>query len=576
MMIAVKMLEEKRSRDYCQIAAMSALTIISVAVESIDGTFLYYCVLVSVLAGFQFILAAWFDRGPDCVLSGKEARQTVGMSLAIWLMMLPLCVVLFIAAPRARVSLSQMQRMGGYGGGFTGFSNEVSLGSVRRIQEDGSLAFRAKMPMVAPRHLFWRGIVLERFDGRSWSSEGRGETVNIPPSEENVRQEIFMESRYLGPLFALDIPVFVDARGAASVGDGVFLNTNYRLRLNSYTAFSSLSDKFPRQSERGERFPRRRYLALPDGFSPRVREIALGIASGLEEGDVPEAVMSYLSPPLFSYTMEELPVSGNPLEEFVLTSRKGNCEYFAAAMAVMLRMAGVPSRLVAGYHGGIYNDGGGYYIVNQSNAHVWVEAWNESDNSWRRYDPTPFSNEAGGGNSSSEKFTLLSMYIDLINYRLSRIFLEYEGDTQSQLFAAVRDFFANPAEWVSGVVDKFSGAPRKTRILAAIFLASIIAAAAGWRARRARPRPVKTREDALRRGFLAAMRQRGFEKRESEGLEEFVESIRGQPGSAGLYETASEFVTFFEGFYFGERRMDARDFTRLEELTRRVRKEKKT
>ena len=70
-----------------------------------------------------------------------------------------------------------------------------------------------------------------------------------------------------------------------------------------------------------------------------------------------------------------MPLTTHPVEDFLFKYRYGNCEYFASAMAVMLRMSGIPSRLVGGYRGGYYIEVGKYYLIPEKNAHVWVEAY---------------------------------------------------------------------------------------------------------------------------------------------------------------------------------------------------------
>jgi protein-glutamine gamma-glutamyltransferase len=96
--------------------------------------------------------------------------------------------------------------------------------------------------------------------------------------------------------------------------------------------------------------------------------------------------------------------SVDPIEEFVANHRKGHCQYFAAALAMMLRAWNIPCRVVVGYHPSGYNALGQYYIVRQRDAHAWVEAWIEPDQipadakldgqargqgAWMMLDPTP-------------------------------------------------------------------------------------------------------------------------------------------------------------------------------------------
>ncbi|MDR1133634.1 MAG: DUF3488 and transglutaminase-like domain-containing protein, partial [Synergistaceae bacterium] len=399
LMMAVKMFERKLSRDYIQIALMSSVTIVAAAVEATDGTYVYYCVIISVLAGFQLILSAWYARAPHSSLSLREVAQVAGRGMSIWAMMVPLCLLLFFAAPRARLTLGQIS--GGRGrDSFTGFSEYLTLGSVKNIQEDDSLAFRAEMPHTAPKYLFWRGLVLDFFDGNAWrarSSRGERREQAETDGAGVVKQEIFIEnSRYMGALFAMDVPVMVNAPGVMPRGDGVFVNANFRDRLRSYTALSVPSDSFKPSSGA---IRRRDYLELPSGYGESIRNLTAEITRGVKDGDIPAEIMKYLSPPDFSYSLDDLPMSREPLEEFLFAARRGNCEYFAAAMTVMLRMAGIPARIVAGYHGGVYNESGGYYVVSQANAHVWVEAWDGDEKSWRRYDPTPDDESIQGGAS---------------------------------------------------------------------------------------------------------------------------------------------------------------------------------
>jgi hypothetical protein len=78
----------------------------------------------------------------------------------------------------------------------------------------------------------------------------------------------------------------------------------------------------------------------------------------------------------------------DPLSTFLFARKKGHCEYFASAMAVMLRTLGIPSRVVTGFLGGVYNPMTGWQVVRASDAHSWVEAWLPR-RGWVTFDPTP-------------------------------------------------------------------------------------------------------------------------------------------------------------------------------------------
>ncbi|MGZ4196974.1 MAG: transglutaminase-like domain-containing protein [Solirubrobacteraceae bacterium] len=106
------------------------------------------------------------------------------------------------------------------------------------------------------------------------------------------------------------------------------------------------------------------------------------------------SVMSYLSHG-FSYN-ENTPVHRYPLESFLFTDKFGYCQQFAGAMAMLLRMGGVPARVAVGFTTGSYNNSGHDYVVGDIDAHAWVEAW-FPHYGWVRFDPTPPVAPARGG-----------------------------------------------------------------------------------------------------------------------------------------------------------------------------------
>jgi transglutaminase-like putative cysteine protease len=571
LLISVKMLEEKRWRDYLQILGLAVLAVLSAAIVSYVESVVYYSLLISALAGAELVLMSWHDKQPGARLTVRQALRTLGCAALIWASMLPICFALFFAAPRTRAVMAQFQRPGGSGSTFSGFSDHVTLGSVKEIQLSDETAFRAETPPLPPNALYWRGMTLEAFNGSAWFPMRRS-FRNGPFAAEGttVVQKILMEPGYHRVFFALDKPMHVDNRNAVDMGDGNFTNTDYRAsgRLE-YTAISSVSPFMkPLDPDRDKRI----YLALPEGFMPELREITAGMTYGKSDREKAEAIMAYLGPPNFEYSLSDLPTSDSPLSEFIFSSRMGNCEYFATAMAVMLRQAGVPSRLVAGYQGGEYNRGSGYYIVSQADAHVWVEAWNRDAGSWVRYDPTP-SSLASGGAQAEAKYNFLSFYIDALNYRVSKIFLEYDSESQWEILGSFRRAIENSRNLVLEGKGEFFRSLWKLAALAAaagtVFLAAVAARSAIRRRR--------DRESALLRDFLRVMKRKGYEKNPCDGLEEFVSSIGGEPsvaprlGELPVFELARSFVLRFEEFYFRDLPIDTDTETELRSILKKIR-----
>ncbi len=108
------------------------------------------------------------------------------------------------------------------------------------------------------------------------------------------------------------------------------------------------------------------------------------------------SVRSYLTAAHgFSYTQTP-PRSQFPLASFLGADKQGYCQQFSGAMAMLLRMGGIPARVAAGFTSGTYDKQSGRWIVTDIDAHAWVEAWFPSYG-WVRFDPTPASAPARGG-----------------------------------------------------------------------------------------------------------------------------------------------------------------------------------
>src|SRR5439155_16416246 len=107
--------------------------------------------------------------------------------------------------------------------------------------------------------------------------------------------------------------------------------------------------------------------------------------------DTPEAKIDAIARHLrsdFRYSLDYKRNPGDPLLDFLGENRLGHCEYFASAMAMLARAAGIPARVVAGYRVAEHNDVGGYDVVREKNAHAWVEVYFDGSG-WRTVDATP-------------------------------------------------------------------------------------------------------------------------------------------------------------------------------------------
>ena len=150
----------------------------------------------------------------------------------------------------------------------------------------------------------------------------------------------------------------------------------------------------------------------------------------------------------FSYTLNPELLSRHSVDEFLFRTRSGFCEHYASAFTVMMRMAGIPARVVTGYQGGYFNNiGSSYMLVRQSDAHAWSEVWLPGSG-WSRIDPTAAVAPERVDRSATELFAQRHMFdfewlrhtrnaFDLIQRSWNDWVIAFSADRQSRLFSGL-------------------------------------------------------------------------------------------------------------------------------------------
>lgn len=228
-----------------------------------------------------------------------------------------------------------------------------------------------------------------------------------------------------------------------------------------------------------------------------------------------------------------------PVDDFLFRTRKGHCELFASAMALMLRAVNVPTRVVNGFYGGDYNTVGSYYAVAQSNAHSWTEVY-FAGKGWYTFDATPAGEQVG---ATSSRWAKIGEALDYVKYRWIGTMAGYNGDNQEQVYARVKKLLApvaRPAAWVfhalwrTAVRARPGSDPAIRWALVGVTLLTLLAAAAflmgavwAWlgafaRFAAARLRTRRREYPSFYRAFLRAARRRGLKRRLDETPLEFA------------------------------------------------------
>ncbi len=378
-MLALKLLETSTRRDATVVAFLGYFLVITNFLYS-QTLFMGAYMLLATLA----ITAALIGINYPSDLA--SARRHIRMAGTLLLQAAPLTLMLFILFPRVEISLWRLPKDAH--GATMGLSNEMSPGTISQLSRSDSVAFRATFHggPPDPDRRYWRGPVLWCFDGKTWSagppqgSTGPALTALTGP----VQYTVMLEPHNQHWLFALDLPGSIP-EGARLTGDFQLLS---RAPVTGRLLYDTVSFLEYRAEPELAPSQRQRALQLPQA-NPRTHALAESWRKN-SAGDadfIRKALVFFREEP-FVYTLTPpLLADVNPVDDFLFNTRRGFCEHYASAFAVLLRAAGLPARIVTGYQGGDFNPLGNYFIVRQSDAHAWVEAWIRG-RGWVRIDPT--------------------------------------------------------------------------------------------------------------------------------------------------------------------------------------------
>ncbi len=386
LMTVLKALETRNRRDLVvttQIGLFLAATVLVFEARPIQ------ILLVAVIVtGFLGLLKTLHDGSPT-ISDWRDRARALGGALPIVAQSIPLMLILFYLFPRLPGpvwSLSRPAQASGQGG----LDDRMSPGAISHLGRSDAIAFRVRFDGPVPENgrLYWRGPVLWDTDGSTWRnderpSERRGRMPGIEGRGTATTYEITLEPYRRRWLYALEAAD--DAPPGAWISPDLVLISEspierpYRYRLSSHTDY-----RLPTLTAD----ERRRALRLPEGHALRTR--ALGRRwrdEAPDERAVVDRALDYFREQPFHYTLDPPRLDRDPIDEFLFETRRGFCEHYAAAFTLLMRAAGIPSRVVTGYQGGQYNDIGGYLVVRQRDAHAWSEVW-LAGRGWTRVDPT--------------------------------------------------------------------------------------------------------------------------------------------------------------------------------------------
>ena len=413
--------------NYGQILGLeagSALLICAVSLKLIDRVG-YRDAMVLLFLNFMLLLARFFESQSlgisifavfDLVITtallvqlhnGSRVKFDLPTLLKtggkLFLQITPFMILLFFVFPRFSTGFLSLQTRRPP---LKGFSESMEPGAIASLAQDDISAFRVRFygKVPSPLDMYWRGGILAANNEMSWSRGKLKKKKALRPVKnlnEIFRQEVLLEPVFNDWIFALDKPIWIEhhnqrlQRNTIKVDGSIFMLKKSYDKKYVYDAFStennqeSLSPKLKKV-----------YLQSPEITDPRVLSLVEGAKWGAKNSEHIALRLMKFYQKQFRYTLKPGKMKSKKIAEFLFETKVGFCEHFAVSFAALMRLAGVPSRVIVGFQGGRKNKLSDYYLVTSKDAHAWTEIWSEEQSKWLRFDPTimvsPLRLELGG------------------------------------------------------------------------------------------------------------------------------------------------------------------------------------
>lgn len=583
--------------------------------------------------GYGFFARLRDDAAPPA-MRGELSRRvaTIGLSTIV------MAVFFFVAVPR--IGQTNWVPSSMVGPRTVGFSSEINLGRSGEIIEDPEVVMSVRFtdaeseaPYQVDGEPYFRGTSLVHYAKGRWSesTRTRGAPLPPPPSSElagMVRLEAAIEPLSTPTLFAC-APWFSDDPGERlSTAPGpiqLLRSESVRSVRFSYDVLTTAFRDHRQLNVQPLMHPLRRVDALLELPRPvenvdpiaGLKAVAAGVVAGVPPGDIvgrAQRLESFLRDEgRFQYTMQspKRPEGTDPLEDFITNNPRGHCEYFAGALALMLRSVGIPARVVVGYRGGDFNVVGSFYQVRQLHAHSWVEAylppnnltatdkakftfpqlreWAEENGAWLRLDPTT-SNELVLANQAPSRWREVQEVADYVKFLWNNYVVAMDSEQQQQtiyepasqfvrewstkltsretwrgwLEGMIRNF--HPGEWISNGAGELAG---QAAVILLVVGALVVAFVLARRRRKGRSPVASAAAAAVRRtappvDFYVRLEQvlagRQLKRTAEQTQREFVQSACGElaetAATRGVSNLPRRIVEAFYRVRFGGRSLD--------------------
>ncbi|MFZ5723373.1 MAG: transglutaminase TgpA family protein [Pseudomonadota bacterium] len=576
-MYSLKLLEMYKERD--------GYVVIMIGYFFTATGFLFHFDLLT--AVYLLGVAMLFTAALVAMNTSLDVPRAEPLKKAAWMFVqsVPLAIVLFLVLPR----MGPLWGMGmNPGESRTGIGEEMSPGSVGNLALSDELAFRVNFDgdIPPPSRLYWRGLTLDDFDGRTWRQSralaespariwypGReapppwldrlSASAGNVPEDNRLSYQVYLEPTQRPWLFSLLVPM-----PGRDPEIGMVMDQRLRMRepVKSLVSYRVTSvPGLPRDEELPDRY-RRENLELPPAKNPRALDWARQQrAQAGDDATYVQQVLGFFRDGGFVYTLKPVTLGDDPVDDFLFGSRQGFCEHYAGSFVFLMRAGGIPARVVAGYQGGDVNPLDGTLEVRQYDAHAWAEIW-QPGRGWVEVDPTSWVSPARirngtqvlgaeraalGGVSLAQQllgrsFAALRDVAAFVNHRWNTWVLDYDERSQQSLLTR---WLGNLSPYRIGLFVLVTGGVVVGVLALWMFGGSLFA----------RVDPVLREYQR----FCRAWGERGHARRDGEGPLDYGERLRAADPRRAVAVT--RFLALYVQLAYGGTTVDAPALRRLRE-----------
>lgn len=421
--------------------------------------FLFSYDLFYLTAAIPIYFILTYNLLPSSWTSNKRALS-IKYLLKVFSLTLPISLVVFTLFPRITKTLTELNIAGNQG--ISGFSDRISPGSISQLSLSNEVALRIEMDsahILKPKDIYIKGAVLEKNIGQmNWGIYKLFNLQLINEKQNGYDYKITIEPTNRLHLFSL-----YNTKMLNSEAHRVFVDANNTFRTDSIierrASFRGFfGNRNPPVSE--EIVSINKEIDKIQFSNETLKKRVLNLISEIKSKnkrhhEINSALLNFFKSNNYQYTLSPGINANLNIDSFLFQSKKGYCEHFAAAHASLLRLAGVPARVVIGYQGGEFNPVGNFWTLRQKDAHAWVEYLSEAQK-WVLTDPisviAPQRIELGSELFSSIANDMLTvqeieskvktrnyinnitMWFENINYQWNSFLLDFDFEKQKELF----------------------------------------------------------------------------------------------------------------------------------------------